>query len=194
MTVRREYFARGSSMSDSFAKQHNQSANTHWRFNCIPHFKFDVDDKSTANNQTSVKLRITSVLVELAAPVIVYLPKQATSDVESHEDGHVKICRRVYQSDANAAAKTAAEDLIGKTFEGSGANIEAACQNALDHAAQDMGRKFRAKTLEKLDRLSAYYDQVAPQHPEAKYVDLCVEAAFKADAQLHAQNRVPANQ
>lgn len=191
ISVKREYFDRGSTQSKQVAEEHNQSANTHWKFQCVPKFRFDIVDKKTIgkapDDTFSVKLRITNVNVFLAAPVTIYLPKQAKQDVVSHEDGHFKICKKVYDTNAKPAAQSAARALIGREFDGTGKSIELASQEALHHAAQDMGREFRSKTIDYLDRVSAYYDQLTPQHPESKYVDACVEAAFKAEEQVQAR-------
>ena len=194
ISVRKEYFDRGSTQSKAVAEEHNQSANTHWKFQCIPKFRFDVVKMRSEGNSkdhvvVNVKLRITNVNVFLGCPVIIYLPKFAKPQVVSHEDGHFKICKTVYDRNARSAAQAAAQALIGKEFEGSGSSLELASQEALHHAAQEMGREFRSKTIDYLDRVSAYYDQLTPQHPEEKYVDACVEAAFKAEDQMQAQNK-----
>lgn len=193
ISVKKEYFDRDSIQSKEFAAEHNQSANTHWRFKCVPKFHFDVVSTKAAGNTPSAsvtaKLRITSVDVFLGCPVTIYLPKFAKPEVVSHEDGHFKICKRVYDHDARPAAQSAALALIGKEFEGTGTSVELASQEALHHAAQEMGREFRSKTIDYLDRVSAYYDQLTPQHPQSKYVDACVEAAFQAEAQMQAQNK-----
>ncbi len=193
ISVKKEYFDRNSAQSKEFAAEHNQSANTHWRFQCIPKFRFDIVENkkvgTSPDSTVNVKLRITNVTVFLAAPVTIYLPKLAKPEVVSHEDGHFKICRKVYEVNAKPAAQSAARALIGKEFEGSGKTAELASQEALHHAAQEMGREFRSKTIDYLDRVSAYYDQLTPQHPESKYVDVCVEAAFKAEDQVQAQSK-----
>lgn len=193
ISITKEYFDRDSIQSKEFAEEHNQSANTHWRFKCVPKFRFDIVENKKSGRApeetVNVRLRITNVNVFLGCPVIIYLPKLAKPEVVSHEDGHFKICKKVYDRDARSAAQSAAQSLIGKEFEGSGKSLESASQEALHHAAQDMGRAFRSKTIDYLDRVSAYYDQLTPQHPESKYVDACVEAAFKAEEQMKAQNK-----
>jgi hypothetical protein len=188
MTVKKEFFDRGSEMSAKFAAEHNQSANTHWQFQCVPKFSFNVLEKNetgTANKKIfRVKLEITAVHVDLSAPVIVYLPTLAKPEVVSHEDGHVKICRKVYESAAARAAIHAAENIVGKEYNGTGSNLEEACQVALHRAAQDLGLFYRSDTIDVLDRVSYYYDQFTLQHPEPKYIDSCVDASFKADNQI----------
>ncbi|MGL1418897.1 hypothetical protein ACSTIS_23615, partial [Vibrio parahaemolyticus] len=67
-----------------------------------------------------VNLKITAVHIDLAAPVVIYLPRQAQPDVVSHEEGHVKICRRIYEYDAAPAAIRAGDSVIGKEFTASG--------------------------------------------------------------------------
>jgi hypothetical protein len=137
-----------------------------------------------------VKLRITEVTAYLAAPVTIVLPRLAKPEVVSHEVGHFKICKKVYDVNARPSAQAAAEALIGQEFEGTGKTLEDASQSALHHAAQQMGREFRSKTIEYLDRVSAFYDQLTPQHPESRYVDPCVEAAFKAEEQTKAAQQI----
>lgn len=185
ISLKKEFFDRDSTQSSNFAAEHNQSANTHWRFQCVPRFRFEIIEKKMvgkpSDNLFFVKLRITDVIVYLAAPVTIVLPKLAKPEVASHEDGHFKICKRVYDTDARPSAQAAAEALMGQEFVGTGKSLEEASQIALHHAAQQMGREFRSKTIDYLDRVSAFYDQLTPQHPESKYVDACVEAAFKAE-------------
>jgi hypothetical protein len=188
MIVKKEFFDRGSEMSAKFAAEHNQSANTHWQFQCVPKFSFDLLEKSEIGTPTKkifkVKLKITAVHVDLSAPVIIYLPTLAKPEVVSHEDGHVKISRKVYESAAARAAIHAAENIVGKEYNGAGSNLEEACQVALHRAAQDLGLFYRRDTIDVLDRVSYYYDQFTLQHPESKYVDSCVDAAFKADQKI----------
>lgn len=188
MTVAKNYFDRETTQDRSWAEVHNQSANTHWRFSCIPKFQFEIVDKKVEPKTASVVLKIKSVHIDLSAPVIIYLPKYAKPDVVAHEEGHVKIAREIYDDNAAAAAVRAGESVIGKEFKGTDATLDEACQLALNGAAQSIGRNFRMDTLYKLDRLSAFYDQFAPQHPETEFVDACIKGAYKAEKMFEEHN------
>ena len=179
ITVERQVFDSAVRTPSQVSIDHNQSANTNWDFHCKPRFQFDLLEKKLDGKITRVKIRIKSVQVEISTPIIIYLPSTAKGDVVSHEEGHVKICRTVYESAAGNAALEAAQSVIGKEYSGQGSTLEEACQLALNRAAQAMGRIYREKTVTVVNVVSAYYDQFALQHPEPNNIDSCVEAAFQ---------------
>jgi hypothetical protein len=178
ISLEKHYFDRAVQTPSQVSVDHNQSANTNWDFHCRPRFQFDLIEKKTVGTIVVVKIKVKSAQVEISAPITIYLPSTAKPEVLSHEDGHVKICRQVYESVAGQAALSATEALIGKEFKGSGKTLEEACQLALNRAGQELGRAYRKHTVEVVNLVSAYYDQFALQHAEPQFVDSCVEAAF----------------
>lgn len=180
MTIEKKVFDKGLHDPGLALEEHNQYANTHWYFRTRPKFDFEIVEKNSEKGTSRVKLLIKAVDVELALPITIWLPEGANEEVIAHENGHVAICERLYK-DANVFASEAARSVVGQTFEGHGDSLQAACQLALNKASLLLARRYSEKTVDVVNQVSQYYDQLTPQHPEPKYVSSSVDAAF----QLH---------
>ncbi len=180
LVVTTTYFGKNDRAPGMVLPSHNQSANTNWQFRCKSHFDYDVVEKKALNaGQWFAKLKITSARIEISAPITIWLPSGANQEVIAHENGHVKICRKIYDSEGLEAASTAGCSVIAKEFSGTGKDLKDACQVALNDAGQAVGRPYRLGTVESVNKLSQAYDMFAVQRPEPKYVDASIAAAFK---------------
>jgi len=139
-------------------------AYTVWFFHCVINLDTEDVEREDTSGASSVRLRVKSVAVDLSCPIKIYISKKAPKETQDHEQGHVEICRKVYNL-APDAARTAAATVQNLTFYGMGATPKEARDNALNKARNEVGESFRAAisepcqdASEKYDRLTAKYE------------------------------------
>lgn len=113
-------------------------------------------------------VRLNQVRVRLSMPTTIWLPKGATEHVKEHEEGHLRIAQTFYK-DADKKARELATAMIGKAYEGEGANANAAYGAALQKAAQELNDKYIEAIKTPCDEVEAIYDQITDK---ARNLDL----------------------
>ncbi len=165
------YVAKGSFIE----KQNSSKGLTEWFFHCYPEFKYETIKNPLEPN--TVTLTIEKVTLTISCPVTVRVGNLSKATAE-HEDGHVQIVKQVYAT-ADAAARTACQKAIGKQFKGTGSNTEAATEDALDRAGQEICKKYTDSTTRVVNEISSNYDEIT-QHGNAKVpVDEAIKLAKK---------------
>lgn len=166
----------------------HETARTDWVFTISPELDFKIvdekDDKKDKENGYHVWVEITSVRLGLALPITSYISDRAPKYVFAHEDGHVKICRRIY-ANARALANEAASKVFDKRFEGIGRDQKMALSNALQFAGQEMAAFYRNKTGGEAEKVSSKYDQLCLAEDRKDKVDKTIDDAFAA---VNAEN------
>lgn len=137
----------------------DEEAVTVWSFGCKSDFEFDiVDNTRLKQNDVMVTLRITRSKITLSAPVTVFLPEGASSELVRHEEGHVEICKRIYGK-VDKEAEAAASAVVGKEYQASGASVEDACREAVQRAGSDVCLRYHGISRS-VNRVSNIYDQL----------------------------------
>jgi len=156
--------------------ENDEGAVTVWRFGCKTDFDFDIVEKTfLSKNDHMVTIRVKGCRISLTAPVTVYLPEKADKNLVAHENGHVEICRRIYNR-ADKQALIAASQSIGKQYQASGRTVEAACQQAIEDASASIYQVYHDKASMAVNRISEIYDEL--DRTERAPADKLVERAF----------------
>lgn len=163
----------------------HESARTDWVFSIVPELDFSIEDEKKEKDGYHIWIELTGAKLKLALPIITYVSEKAPKYVLDHEQGHVKICKRVYANCREYAVK-AATAAIGKRFEGFGANHKLALSNAIDMAAQEIAAPYRTNSAGLADRVSSHYDQLCEKEERRDLVDRTVEDAF---IRVEAENK-----
>jgi hypothetical protein len=153
---------------------------TVWSFHCTPGFEYDIVDKKVAQEFQKVSLKITKAEVKISLSITITLPEHAGKRVIEHEEGHVKICASAYAT-AGKKAEDAAGAVIGRTFQGQGADLDLACQSALQKAASQLSASYRKGTVDYVNAVSHLYDKIDAK--KALPVDVEIKLARKQAAQ-----------
>lgn len=148
---------------------------TKWEFKCPAEIDYSVVDKIDDKGGSFARVKVTGVRVKLELPITVWLPENPSESLKMHEDGHVEICRRVY-SEAKGKARSMAQDIIGKVYSGTGANLESACSLAINIPMVEFSGRYETEVARKAQDISEIYDYLN------KYTDIAdselVEKAF----------------
>ena len=123
-----------------------------------------------------VRVKITNLKADLALPIVMWMPDNPPKGLKAHEDGHVLICRRVYEEADNTAREIAGE-LVGKVYSGDGRNLDDACKFASGVAAVAFSNEFEDKVAKKAQKVSEIYDYLAQFRKYEQ--DRLVDEAFK---------------
>jgi hypothetical protein len=127
---------------------------TKWTFHCLTKFDYVQDGRNTATHAT---LRITRAHMRLTLPVEIITYTHPDKSVLEHENGHVRICKSLYES-AEKIGQTACAAVIGKTYEADAESYQSAVQNALNKASDEVCNVYTAQTADIVQRVSDRYD------------------------------------
>lgn len=152
------------------------AAQTRWRFSIVPEFGFEIVENKKASGSFLTKVKITYVRMVLSLPITVQISKKADKIVESHEKGHIEICKRYYQKAEEFARKSAA-GVIGQTYEGSGSTEKLALSQALVSAGADLGTRY-SELMWTVNKVSQQYDQIMFRDSNRKAIDEAVGEAI----------------
>ena len=163
---------------DILASDHD-IAQTDWLFSIEPEIDFAIKEEKKGKDGFHIWIKITGVKLKLGLPITTTISDNAPKYVAEHENGHVKICTRIYK-DARAFAQSAAQGVLGKTVEGFGSDKKLALSNALQIVAQDIAAPYRVSTVALADVVSSNYDQLCEKEDRKELVDKTIEDAFLA--------------
>jgi hypothetical protein len=104
----------------------------------IYRFGVEVDSKYSYSQPASAppgpaKLDVTveEIAVKLSLSVTIWLPDNASKELEAHEEGHRWIAEKFY-ADAEQVARPLAHKWVGKKLKGEGRDAKAAARSAID--------------------------------------------------------------
>jgi hypothetical protein len=137
-------------------------------------------DKAGGESKSSIK--VDTVQMTLRLRITVWLPSNANAKLTKHEDGHRQIAEHYYK-DAEMFARTEAQKLLGQTISATGADAQAAGDNALKRAAEELGQRYLGQTDVPCGKAQALYDKLTAHGtnavPEARAI---AEAIAKTSA------------
>jgi hypothetical protein len=131
--------------------------------------------KSDSGCQTSIK--VDTVQMTLRLRVTVWLPTNAVPKIVNHEEGHRAIAEYFYR-DADAAARRVAEELIGQTISGGGADCDSAGQTATKQAAQILGQRYMGQVDVPCGKAQELYDQITEHGTNAVKEEKAIKEAI----------------
>lgn len=145
---------------------------TKWKFECPCQVKFKVIEKMNEGGGSFVRVKITSVKANLSLPITMWMPDTPPKGLKVHEDGHVRICKKVYE-DAEVTAEKIAKGIVGKEYSGNGENMKRACQLASGIAAVDFSNAYEVQVAKKAQVISEIYDYLCQfnKDPDEVLVD-----------------------
>ena len=154
----------------------HERAATDWKFGCKVDFKFEVVDQAQLANEFLTTVKVSSVNLQLDAPVVIWLPEDADEKLIAHENAHVEICKKFY-SGAQKDALGSAQKVVGKKYQGTAKTYEGSIKNALAIANREVCDYYHMNMTEKIDRVSEIFDSLDStlDQPSAQLVEM----AFK---------------
>ena len=95
-------------------------------------------------SRTTARIYVEGLDVVTRLRFDIYTIENAPPKLRAHEEGHRAIGEHYYR-DAATIAENIGRRLLGKTFDGSGANEQAAQRNAFDKAVAQIEREYMAR-------------------------------------------------
>jgi hypothetical protein len=159
----------------------NEDAWCRFFFNCSVHLKYQIVDQQKRDGRVYVTAKVTQVSITLTLDDTILLPKHSTEKLKAHEEGHRKINERVYAESAEAAARAAAREVMSKTWDGSGADEDAAGKDATDEAVKELCDQYLNATAEKALRIGRVYDELTDHGKRVRPTeDEAIQKAFES--------------
>jgi len=95
-------------------------------------------------SRTAARIYVEGLDIVTGLRFDIYTIENAPPKLRAHEEGHRAIGEHYYR-DAATIAENIGRRLIGKTFDGSGADEQAAHRNAFDKAVAEIEREYMAR-------------------------------------------------
>ncbi|HEY7086565.1 MAG TPA: hypothetical protein VH518_00670 [Tepidisphaeraceae bacterium] len=156
----------------------NEAAVTQSFFGAESHVGGEVVDRHAVPEGCQASIKVDSVHMTVRLRITVWLPKDAPPKLVKHEEGHRELAEHFYK-DAESIAREEAQKLIGQTVTGTGKNCEEAGDNALKHAAQELGQRYLARTDIPCSKAQEIYDQLTLHGTNAFAESKAIEEAIR---------------
>lgn len=154
-----------------------EESTTVYEFVCDSDVDYDVvDENKVSRNKSQVRIKVTRARANLKLPITVWLSQTIPNRRADFEDGHVKICQRIFV-DAHEAANAACHRVIGRTFFGEGNDLEVAKKNAVEIAKQEIREQYVQSVGTKAKDVLLIYDFYAPTWRQS--ADILVDRALQ---------------
>lgn len=154
-----------------------EESTTVYEYVCEPDLEYDVQDQNQiSRNKWQAMVTPKRARVTLKLPITVWLSQTIPNRRADFEDGHVKVCQRVFV-DAHEAASAASHRVIGRTFFGEGTDLETAKKNAIEIARQEIRAQYLSAVDTKAKDVLVIYDFYAPKW--RKSADVLVDKALQ---------------
>ncbi|MFA7338967.1 MAG: hypothetical protein WC028_19430 [Candidatus Obscuribacterales bacterium] len=147
------------SLDENVTKDPNYDAFTIWFYHCFADFQTQDEHIDDTVGASTVRLKIKAVQIRLSCPITIWLAQDSSALVREHENGHVYICRKVYDR-APVVVRQAAAAVVGKSYNGMGKNLAEARRMAIAQAEGDIALAFREKIVDFADEISTSYDRL----------------------------------
>jgi hypothetical protein len=115
--------------------------------------------KNSEGSNVSATVSISDLTVTLTLVTTYYIPSATSKVVRDHESGHKRIGELMYES-ADIEARRLAEPMIGQTFSGKGADVDAARRDAVDVAGKQLLAKYLGSVVKEGQRIQDTYDEI----------------------------------
>jgi len=138
-------------------------AYTEWFYSC--HVDLDTEDvfQDDTSGASSLAIKVKRVKFKLAMPITVNLPAKVPAALKEHEDGHVLVCMLIY-GNLDKVALGAANQVLGKTFNGMGKDLPEARNMAIRQINQIISQSFQEGSSTLADQASQKYDHLCEQY------------------------------
>jgi hypothetical protein len=170
---------------DMPALSQQEAAVAHSAFGVQSSLEAVVTGERSQNGQTTSALRVDAVQMELSLAVTLWLPHNAPRELVAHEQGHRRISEMFYK-DAERIARAVAENYIGRTITGQGANPKAAREAALNKAINDLNMAYMSSTQVPSVRTNTLFDDIT-QH--GRNTKITVDQAIRQAMQRYADEQ-----
>lgn len=163
---------------------HGENALTRMLFNCTVKLKYTTTDKQYRDGEWHVVTCLGEVRVILDLTNTIFLPQNVTPKLKAHELGHARINGLIY-ANAERAAKEAAQAALDHTWEGIGADPDAAGKAATDRAVDSICHQYLHATADKAFRIGEIYDDLTRHGTTSQREDDAIKEAREKQAEEH---------
>jgi hypothetical protein len=157
---------------------------------CNTTFELETGVSYSAETLTPTQVRITVVELELTTRVTfdIYTLKDAPQKLRDHEEAHRKIGEYYYR-DSAAVAGEIGRALIGESFDGEGADEDAAQKNAIDQVLSSIEKDYMARTRDRSAAANVRFDLITNHGLEPIEESVAIKRAVDTDPEPDSPRR-----
>lgn len=136
-----------------------EKGRTDTKFQLGINFEIDLIDTRKIGDRIMVTIRPKQTTAKLSLPITIWTPDDAPEKLLDHEDGHRRIAERIYE-EADALIKFHARAILGKYFQGEGADEDSAIKSAYELAAAQLNDSYRDAIYDYSRCVNEEYDRL----------------------------------
>ena len=148
---------------ESRRKDLDYAAFTEWFLHCNANVHTKVLEEDSTPGASSVSLMIESIDLVLSCPIQICRSRKASPLLIQHENGHVEICRRIYEK-ADVDVGNYSRSLIGKKIYGMGGTLSEAKESALSRVYQAIAEIYRRKVIWLCNKCNENFDDLSERY------------------------------
>ena len=150
---------------------------TLYKFGCDSDLDYKIEEETKGSNGVyHIRLKVTRAKANLTLPITIWLSQIVPDKRSQIEDGHAKICERVYV-DAHIPAKEACTRALERTYYGQSTDRQRAIDEALNQAREEIKQQYIDAVESRVKDVYVIYDFYAPnwQEPTEVLVDKALQ-------------------
>jgi|GEM_PF-1306732 hypothetical protein len=155
-----------------------EKGRTDTKFQLGVHFEIDVIDTRKIGDRIMVTIRPTQTEAKLSLPITIWTPEDAPEKFLDHEDGHRKIAERIYD-EADALIRFHSRAILGKLFQGEGADEPSAVKSAYQLAASQLNDLYRTAIYNYSRCVNEEYDRLTRHGLDEIDEDEAIDKSFR---------------
>jgi hypothetical protein len=188
-TVERFTFDPANRPDDMPKLQPNEDAVCQFDFQCGAQFKSITESQRDVSSGVEVTVRIETMSITLTLVNRIWLPRNATAKLRTHEEGHRIINERIYES-AGEIAEEIARRIVEQPWTATGETVELASSNALRSALRAFCKEYHERVADRAYRIGVIYDELTRhgrrmRPTEAEAIDMAFERESRERTRQH---------
>jgi hypothetical protein len=137
-----------------------EAAVTVYRFGVEVDSKYSYSQPANAPpGPAKLDVTVEQITVKLSLSITVWLPDNASKELEAHEEGHRWIAERYY-ADAERRARPMAQQWVGKKLTGEARDAKAAARSAIDKMSRKLCQDYLDAINAPCERAQAIFDKL----------------------------------
>lgn len=156
----------------------DEKGRTDTKFQLGVNLEFDVVDTRKIGERIMVTIQPKQTTAKLSLPITIWIPEDAPESLIDHEDGHRKIAERIYEA-ADGLIRFHSREILGKFFQGEGADEAAAVKSAYQLAATRLNELYRKAIYDYSRCVNEEYDRLTRHGLDEIDEDEAIDRSFR---------------
>lgn len=178
--VQRRYFDPAKPPKEMPRLKDDEAAVTYSQFGVGAGMDVEILNSTSNKGQSVATVKVVGINLALQLSVTIWLPNNPAEKLITHEEGHRRISEMYYQ-EAEKIATDLAKPFLGKTLRGEGKDPQAAADEAMRRAIEQINQRYMATTNDAAAKVQDRYDELTDHGRNKLDEDEAIRQAMKRE-------------